>query len=163
MKYLRLLLMASLSLSIFSVFAQPGPQYFPSQVPGVPDPPMNQGTPWFNPPQTPPPAANGIGWMSPNTVVQSAFPTQNTSESGTVNVMACGYDAQGVWRVFPMRVSYNWNGAQYNVQVLNAWNPWTDSWNNGVDVPAFNTNYQLRGTTFDFYTVLSTGTFYFNL
>ena len=77
MKYRRLLLMASLSLSIFSVFAQPGPQYFPSQVPGVPGPPMNQGTPWFNPPQTPPPAANGIGWMSPNTVVQSAFPTQN--------------------------------------------------------------------------------------
>lgn len=124
----------------------------------------NQGTPWEQP--GPPPVnqpSMGPGWMSPNTVMQSAFPNQNNEQSGTVNVMACGYDAQGIWRVMPLRVTYQWNGAQYQVTVLNAWNPWSDTWNMGVDLPAYNTNYILRGTTFDFYTVLSTGTFYFNL
>ena len=36
-------------------------------------------------------------------------------------------------------------------------------WDRNVDQPAYNTSYYLNGTTFDFYTVLSTGTYYFNL
>ncbi len=83
--------------------------------------------------------------------------------NGIMNVMACGYDAQGVWRVLPLRVSYNYNGIQYDVEVLNAWDPWTNMWNVDVDVPAVNTSYYLRGQNFNFYVVLSTGTYYFNL
>ena len=83
--------------------------------------------------------------------------------TGVCNVVGVGYDAQGVWRTVPMTVSYNWNGAQYNVMVLNAWNPWTDMWDRGVDDQAFNTTYFLNGQTYDFYVPLSTGTFYFNL
>lgn len=138
-----------------------GPQ---SNIMGEQMPLPGQGTPWEEP--GPPPVnqpALGPGWLSPNTVVQAGFPNQNNEQSGTCNVMACGYDAQGIWRVMPLRVTYQWNGAQYQVTVLNAWNPWADTWNMGVDLPAYNTNYVLRGTTFDFYTVLSTGTFYFNL
>ena len=87
----------------------------------------------------------------------------NFQNQGTIKVIACGYDATGVWRVLPLVVSYQYNGVQYAVNVLNAWNPWTDQWDTDVDVPAYNTDYQLRGNTYDFYTVLSTGTFYLNL
>ena len=52
---------------------------------------------------------------------------------------------------------------QYDVTVINAWDPWTQQWNANVDVPAVNTSYYLRGQNFDFYAVLSTGTYYFNL
>ncbi len=62
-----------------------------------------------------------------------------------------------------MSVSYNYNGVQYNVTVLNAWNPWFNQWDYNVDVPAVNTYYLLRGVYYRFYAVLSTGTFYFNL
>jgi len=65
--------------------------------------------------------------------------------------------------VLPLVVSYRYNGVQYGVNVLNAWNPWTDSWDRGVDLPAYNTTYYLRNVEYDFYTVLPTGTFYFNL
>ncbi len=82
---------------------------------------------------------------------------------GTMTVVACGYDAQGIWRTIPLRVAYQYNGVQYNVTVLNAWNPWTDSWNMGVDQQAFNTSYFINGNTYDFYAPLSTGTYYFNL
>ena len=82
---------------------------------------------------------------------------------GRMTVMACGYDAQGIWRTIPLRVAYQYNGVQYNVTVLNAWNPWTDTWNMGVDQPAFNTSYFINGNTYDFYAPLSTGTYYFNL
>lgn len=87
-------------------------------------------------------------------------PNQNV---GNVNVLACGYDATGVWRTIPLNVNYNYNGIQYNVEVVNAWNPWSDAWDYDVDVAAVNTSYLLRGTEFDFYVVLSTGTYYFNL
>lgn len=83
--------------------------------------------------------------------------------SGTAKVLACGYDAQGVWRIIPLKVAYYYNGLQYNVTVLNAWNPWSDMWSYGVDQQAFNTSYYLRGQTFNFYVPLSTGTYYFNL
>ncbi len=83
--------------------------------------------------------------------------------SGKINVISCGYDAKGDWQVMPLKVSYKYNGIQYDVKVLDAWDPWTDMWDYGVDVPAVNTSYYLRGNNYDFYVVLSTGTFYFNL
>lgn len=85
------------------------------------------------------------------------------ANQGTCNVMACGYDARGVWRVLPLFVQYRFNGVQYDVTVINAWNPWTQTWNSDVDMPAYNTSYYLRGVNYDFYTPLSTGTYYFNL
>ena len=117
-----------------------------------PPPPDYWGSPWYS------------GWdYSPTIVVSPSISTGNFTDQGTTKVIACGYDAQGVWRVLPLVVSYQYNGAQYVVNVLNAWNPWTDSWDKGVDQPAYNTSYSLRGTTYDYYTVLSTGTYYFNL
>lgn len=104
----------------------------------------------------------GGGWSSSPSVVLNINPVV-PGNSGVTNVVGVGYDAQGIWRTIPMTVSYNYVGAQYNVTVLNAWNPWTDFWNRGVDQPAYNTSYLLRGTVYNFYTVLSTGTYYFNL
>ncbi|MCM1153274.1 MAG: hypothetical protein NC328_06445 [Muribaculum sp.] len=126
------------------------------------------GIGWNPGPQAPPPLNWGNPWGyggwggSPSIIVNSPV-VVNGMNSGITKVVACGYDSQGVWRTIPLTVSYNWNGAQYNVTVLNAWNPWTDMWNRGVDQPAYNTSYYLNGTNFDFYTVLSTGTYYFNL
>lgn len=117
--------------------------------PGPPSP-SNWGSPWYT------------GWnYSPTIVVNQ--PSPNFQNQGTTKVIACGYDAQGIWRVLPLLVSYQYNGVQYDVNVLNAWNPWTDSWDIGVDIPAYNTDYVLRNITYDFYAVLSTGTYYFNL
>lgn len=62
-----------------------------------------------------------------------------------------------------MSVEYNYNNNSYSVVVLTAWNPWTDSWNTDLNIPAINTSYRLDGTDYDFYAVLSTGTYYFNL
>lgn len=112
----------------------------------------NWGGPW------------GGGWQSSPSVVVNVNPGFIAGmNNGTCNVVGVGYDAQGVWRTIPMTVSYNWNGAQYNVIVINAWNPWTDMWNQGVDQSAYNTSYFLNGQTYNFYVPLSTGTFYFNL
>lgn len=118
----------------------------------------------------PGPVGNNVSWGSPwgsqwNNPIYSGDPAfaPNVSNQGVTNVIACGYDVQGVWRVLPLTVSYKYNGVQYVVNVLNAWNPWTDTWNTGVDQPAFNTDYFLRGQEYNYYTVLSTGTFYFNL
>ena len=105
--------------------------------------------------QTPPPPAGVPLEVTP--------PTPNWENSGMATVVACGYDAQGVWQTIPLRIQYNWNGAQYNVTVVNAWNPWTQCWDYDVDVPAFSTSYFINDTTFNWYTNLSTGTFYFNL
>ena len=150
-----------------------GPPMGPGPVIGIgngPDPApgsavYNPGTPLPPPPQPQPPANWGSPWSGgPGPVVVNApLSSPNWQNSGVTNVVACGYDAQGVWRTIPLRVSYVYNGAQYNVTVDSAWNPWTDCWNYGIDVPAFNTDYFLNGTTFNFYTNLSTGTWYFNL
>ncbi|MBD5385478.1 hypothetical protein HDR69_03520 [bacterium] len=106
----------------------------------------------------------GGGWQASPSVVVNVNPGfVEGMNSGTCNVVGVGYDAQGVWRTIPMTVSYSWNGAQYNVTVLNAWNPWTDMWNRGIDDTAYNTSYFLNGETYNFYVPLSTGTFYFNL
>ena len=121
----------------------------PAFAPGPP--PSAWGSPWYDGP-----------YYSP-TVVVAPQVTNNFQNQGTEKVIACGYDAQGVWRVVPLLVSYQYNGSQYTVNVLNAWNPWTDSWDKGVDEPAYSTDYRLRNVEYSFYTVLPTGTFYFNL
>ena len=125
--------------------------------PGAGSLPPN-GIGWNPGPASPPPVW-GNPWGSVAPIINNPAPTNQ----GTMKVIACGYDAQGVWRVLPLLVNYQYNGVQYNVTVINAWNPWTDTWNQGVDQPAYNTSYYLRGQTFNFYTVLSTGTYYFNL
>lgn len=101
---------------------------------------------------------NPLVWCPSNVVYSPDW--QNY---GTANVVGCGYDINGVWRIVPMSVNYRYNGVQYDVEVINAWNPWTDTWDDDVDEPAINTSYYLNGKTFDFYTNLSTGTYYFNL
>lgn len=106
----------------------------------------------------------GPGWSSYNPVMPDVpLASPDWQNTGVTNVISCGYDAMGVWRTVPLNVSYNYNGVQYDVTVINAWNPWTSSWDTDMDVPAVNTSYYLNGQTFDFYAVLSTGTFYFNL
>ena len=126
-----------------------GGGYQPNYGPG---PGAGWGGPW------------GGGWQSSPSIIVNVSPySPGWSNSGTTNVVGVGYDAQGIWRTIPMTVAYTWMGGQYNVTVINAWNPWTDFWNRGVDQPAYNTSYYLRGNTYDFYTVLSTGTYYFNL
>lgn len=113
------------------------------------------GSPWYD-------GYGNYGYnFSPTIVVQPS--TQNFENQGTEKVIACGYDAEGVWRVLPMYVSYTYNGVQYDVNVLNTWNPWTDKWDDNVDEQAYNCNHKLRGVTYKFYTNLPTGTFYFNL
>lgn len=102
------------------------------------------------------------GPLSP-IVVSAPLSTPNWQNQGTITVIACGYDAQSVWRTIPLRVSYDYNGGQYNVTVDSAWDPWTDDWNYGIDVPAFSTYYFLNGNYYNYYVNLSTGTFYFNL
>lgn len=110
---------------------------------------------------TPGPGGWGSPWGPGN--FNGPLSGPNWTNSGRMTVMACGYDAQGIWRTLPLRVAYQYNGVQYNVTVLNAWNPWTDTWNYGVDMPAYNTSYFINGNTYNFYTPLSTGTYYFNL
>lgn len=113
------------------------------------------------PPQAQPPLM-GNGPLAPM-VMDAPLSNPDWQNQGTITVIACGYDAQSVWRTIPLRVSYNYNGVNYNVTVDSAWNPWTDSWNYGVDDPAFSTYYFLNGNYYNYYVNLSTGTFYFNL
>ena len=125
------------------------------------------GSDVYNPgPQVapPPPLANpgAPGPMAPM-VTDAPLSTPNWQNAGTITVIACGYDAQSVWQTIPLRVTYTYNGAQYEVMVDSAYNPWTQTWNYGVDQPAFNTYYFLNGNYYNFYTNLSTGTYYFNL
>lgn len=152
----------AIGLGAFGIPAQTS--YAPPGTGGSFTPNMGGG---FNP-GPPPPAYWGSPWYSgwdytPSIVVSPSISVGNFADQGTTKVVGCGYDAQGVWRVVPMLVSYQYNGAQYVVNVLNAWNPWTDSWDRGVDDQAYNTNYLLRGVNYDYYVVLPYGTFYFNL
>lgn len=158
---LAIALLGSLTLSAQNSLPMPGGNggsagdSFPSPGGMAPGAMMGYGPGWGSPWGPPPPPSNpswspmycGSGWEN----------------SGTITVMACGYDAQGVWRVLPLRVNYDYNGIQYDVEVINAWNPWSETWNYGVDVEAVNTSYYLRGNTYNYYVVLSTGTYYFNL
>ncbi len=127
-----------------------GGAFTPNNGPAAPAP--GWGGPW------------GPGYNSSPSVIVNINPfSPGWSNSGTTSVVGVGYDAQGIWRTIPMTVAYNYVGGQYNVTVINAWNPWTDFWNRGIDQPAYNTSYYLRGNNYNFYTVLSTGTYYFNL
>lgn len=129
-----------------------GGGFYPNGGPGGPGPGM------------PPPPNWGCPWNSgPSVNFNISVGSPGWQNSGKITVMACGYDSYGVWRTIPLRVAYSWNGVQYNVTVLNAYNPWTDMWVRGVDANAYNTSYYLRGNTYNFYTVLPTGTYYFNL
>lgn len=116
-----------------------------------PNPAARWGSPWWN------------GWNATPTPTAGPSVTIDGLNSGKMNVVACGYDAEGVWRVLPLYIHYNFNGVNYDVTVINAWDPWTDMWNQGVDVQAFITDYTLRGINYNYYVVLSYGTFYFNL
>lgn len=81
---------------------------------------------------------------------------------GNSKVVAVGYDAQGVWETVPMMIHWKWNGFYYDITVVNAWNPWTQVWEYNLGIPAYQTEYQLRGITYTYYANLSTGTYYFN-
>ena len=110
----------------------------------------NWGSPWNS------------GWNSEPTIVVNQSPV--IPEQGVTRVVACGYDAQGIWRVLPLTVSYQYNGVPIRGQrIERPESPEWDMWDRGVDAPAYNTDYYLRGVEYSFYTVLPTGTFYFNL
>ena len=83
-------------------------------------------------------------------------------EDGMSRVIAVGYDAQGVWETVPIVIHWHWNGFYYDITVRNAWNPWTRMWEGSIDIPAFQTDYTLRGVPYSYYVNLSTGTYYFN-
>ncbi len=93
----------------------------------------------------------------------SLMPQAMMHPNGEETVMCCGYDAMGIWRTMPLRVKYDRMGINYDVTVMSAWNPWSDQWDEDVDVDAVNTYYYFNGRTYRYYVVLSTGTFYFNL
>ena len=118
-----------------------------AQVPGPPPPPPPPQSPW----------ASGVPGFLTNP------PSADWMNSGNLNVMATGYDVQGVIRQIPLQVSYNWNGVNYNVTVINAWNPYSQMWNTGLDIPANSTSYYFNGFTYNYYAALPIGTFYFNL
>lgn len=128
----------------------------PSDNPLPPPPPGPNGQPAPPAPGTPPP-----GWVNPGTFTTP--PSADWMNQGTMNVMATGYDSEGVMKQIPLYISYSFNGVNYNVTVLNAWDPYTQMWNMGVDQPAYSTSYYFNGFTYNFYAPLAIGTFYFNL
>lgn len=101
----------------------------------------------------------GWGWSGPSVIIN----TPTYVNQGTTNVVAVGYDNSGNLRTIPMRVAYYWSYGEYDATVLAAYNPYTLSWDKGLNIPAYNTSYFLNGNTYDFYVPLSTGTYYFNL
>ena len=155
------LLFTALMLGASVLNAQPAP---PPGVP-VPPPPAPQAPP-PGPYQTPPPPPGPQptpppGWGSPGYL--SNPPAGDWMNEGNLNVMATGYDSESVLVQIPLYVSYSFNGVQYDVTVLNSWNPYTQMWNEGVDTPAYNTSYYFNGFTYNYYVVLPSGTYYFNL
>ena len=161
----------------FALLGMPTVSAFPQVIPMGPgpvisvSPPPNQSAPGDETPPpampanpTPPPGGPGMqppGWGYNGYLTPQVNP--DAMNQGTLNVMATGYDSQGVMQQIPLFVSYNYNGVMYIVTVLNAWNPYTQQWNCNVDEPAYSTTYYINGFTYNYYTVLSTGTFYFNL
>ena len=132
--------------------AGPPPSGMPAPPPGAPVPPGTPGSP----PVTPPPGWGGPGYLT-------TPPSGNWMNQGTINVMATGYDSESVLVQIPLVVSYSFNGAFYDVTVLNAWSPFTQSWNIGVDVPASQTSFYFNGFTYNYMVSLPSGIFYFNL
>lgn len=137
--------------------APPPPPLSPANTQGlVPPPPPGE-------PQTPPPPAPYApsGWGTPGYLAYP--PSGDWMNQGTINVMATGYDTESVLVQIPLVVSYSYNGATYNVTVLNAWSPFTQTWNMGVDIPASPTSYFFNGFTYNWMAPLPSGNFYFNL
>lgn len=151
-----LLTLFSLSIGFGSINAQaplpPPPPPSPSPIQNPP-PPASPG-----PNQTPPPPP---GWGYSGYLANP--PAGEWMNQGNLNVMATGYDSESVLVQIPLYVSYAFNGVQYDVTVLNSWNPYTQMWNVGVDTPAFNTSYYFNGFNYNYYVVLPSGTYYFNL
>lgn len=161
-------------------FILSGQSNIQAQVPLGPGPVISV-SPGPNDPNTPPPFPQGPGpvvaespdgngavppppppgWAGPGYL--NTPPNADWQNQGTINVMGTGFDSEGVLKQIPMFVQYQYNGVNYNVTVLNAWNPYTYSWDANVDEPAYQTSYFFNGFNYNYYTVLSTGTFYFNL
>lgn len=135
----------------------------PGGGPGIALPPPRHYNSWGN--------MWGFGHgLGPNSLMRPAraahppvAPPIPDTQSGRIGVVGCGYDDMGVWRTVPMTVDYNYNGAQYDATVVSAWDPWTDVWNYDIYVAAINTSYFINSVNYNFYVVLSTGTYYFNL
>lgn len=158
------LALMSLFLGAGSLFAQvltppPGPLPPGPNPIGTPPPPgPGQIPPTGQGPTSPPPPP---GWGSPGCLVTP--PTADWMNQGYMNVMATGYDTESVLVQIPLYISYNFNGVNYNVTVINSWSPLTQTWNLNVDTPANQTDYYFNGFTYNYYVVLPSGTFYFNL
>lgn len=159
----------ALFLGFGSMMSQPTPP-----PPGLTPPPpgFNQTPPPPGPTPTPPPPGAPVppppgqpapppGWGSPGCLVTP--PTADWMNQGYMNVMATGYDTESVLVQIPLYVSYNFNGVNYDVTVINSWSPYTQTWNTNVDIPANQTDYYFNGFNYNFYVNLPSGTFYFNL
>ena len=135
----------------------PPPGSTPPPPPGSQVPPPPSPSPYTGVDTPPPPP----GWGGPGYL--SSPPAGEWMNQGNVNVMATGYDSESVLVQIPLYVSYSFNGVNYDVTVLNSWDPYTQTWNIGVDTPANITSYYFNGFTYNYYVVLPTGTYYFNL
>lgn len=154
-----------LLFGVGSLYSQPGPPPGGMQAPlDSPAPPPPPGTmpppispaPFPGDQPTPPPGWSYQGYLSNP-------PSADWMNQGYLNVMATGYDSESVLVQIPLYVSYSFNGANYDVTVLNSWNPYTQTWNIGVDTPAYKTYYFFNGFNYNYYAVLPSGTYYFNL
>lgn len=149
----------SIILGIGGMLAQPTPPPPPGNL--TPPPPQTQ---------TPPPPAPNPGVPTPPpppgwgyTGYLAGPPSGEWMNQGSLNVMATGYDSESVLVQIPLYVTYTFNGVNYDVTVLNSWNPLTQTWNIGVDSPAYQTSYYFNGFNYNYYVNLPSGTFYFNL
>lgn len=155
---------AFLALGCSIITAQPTPPpppgaQLPPPVSPVPPAPGAPGTP--PPPGPPAPPSAPDGWATPGYLATP--PSGDWMNQGTINVMATGYDNESVLVQIPLVVSYSFNGAYYNVTVLNAWSPFTQTWIMGVDVPASSTSFYFNGFNYNYTVSLPSGTYYFNL
>ena len=157
---------AAIILGIGNLMAQPTPPPPPGPgpvqtppPPGMTPPPAPGTTPPPPGQAPPPPAPPGWGYSG----YLGAAPAGDWMNEGTINVMATGYDSESVLVQIPLNVSYSFNGVNYDVTVLNAYSPLTQTWNVGVDTPAYQTDYFFNGFNYNYYVVLPSGTYYFNL
>lgn len=157
-------------LGVVTVIAQPTPPPPPGgSIPPPPAQPLSPPqAPQPIPPQPvpgapPPPPAGSLppGWGGPGSLTTP--PSADWMNQGTMNVMATGYDTESVLVQIPLVVSYSFNGVNYDVTVLNAWSPFTQTWNIGLDIQAIQTSYYFNGFTYNFMVSLPSGNFYFNL
>ena len=150
------LAIAILALGIGSSIAQPPPS--PPGAPIPPPPPAAQLPP--SQPLPPPPPNTPPGWSAQGYLTSP--PSAEWMNQGNLNVMATGYDTESVLVQIPLYVSYSFNGVNYDVTVINSWNPYSQMWNVGVDEPAYQTSYYFNGFNYNYYVNLPSGTFYFN-